>query len=232
MTILLYDLVGKDENIPFSPHCWKTKMCLAHLGLDYEAIPTRFVDIKDIENGGFSKVPVIKHGKNIISDSFDIALYLQDTYPDYRDKLFGNKPSIALSRFVESWSQTQLHFWIAQYAILDIWQMLDEESQVSFRTSREKMFKKTLEEIVENRDESVTQLKGLLQPIRMMLTHQPYIGGQTPLFADFIVFGAFQWLRTCSGLGMIAKDDVVFEWLNRMLDMHDGLGRSVPEATA
>ena len=28
MTILLYDLVGRDADRPFSPHCWKVKMAL------------------------------------------------------------------------------------------------------------------------------------------------------------------------------------------------------------
>ena len=42
MTILLYDLVGADAGRPFSPHCWKAKMALAHKGLDFETLPTPF----------------------------------------------------------------------------------------------------------------------------------------------------------------------------------------------
>lgn len=32
MTILLYDLVGRDATRPFSPQCWKIVMALAHKG--------------------------------------------------------------------------------------------------------------------------------------------------------------------------------------------------------
>jgi glutathione S-transferase len=42
MTILLYDLVGKDPDAPFSPHCWKVAFALAHKGLDFESVPTAF----------------------------------------------------------------------------------------------------------------------------------------------------------------------------------------------
>jgi hypothetical protein len=32
MTILFYELVGRDTTRPFSPHCWKIAMALAHKG--------------------------------------------------------------------------------------------------------------------------------------------------------------------------------------------------------
>ncbi len=31
-----------------------------------------------------------------------------------------------------------------------------------------------------------------------MLTYQPFIGGSTPLYPDYVVFGAFQWVRVMS----------------------------------
>ena len=40
MTILLYDLVGNDPMRPFSPHCWKIALSLAHKGLPFESVPT------------------------------------------------------------------------------------------------------------------------------------------------------------------------------------------------
>jgi hypothetical protein len=49
MTILLYDLVGADAERPFSPHCWKAKMALAHKGLDFRAVPTPFLEVPKVE---------------------------------------------------------------------------------------------------------------------------------------------------------------------------------------
>lgn len=230
MTIKLYDLVGEDKSKPFSPHCWKVKMALAHKGLDFESVPTSFTQIDKMENGGFSTVPLIRHGKNLVHDSFEIALYLRNSYPDVGDRLFYGEGGIALSRFVESWTQTQLHGWIAQWAMLDIHNMLDDENKAFFRADREKRVGSTLEDFVANRDDSIPELTKILLAMRIMLKKQPFFGGRYPRFADYIVFGAFQWLRIVSGLHMIPKDEPALVWLDRMLDLHDGLGRSVSQA--
>ena len=54
MTILLYELVGRDAARPFSPHCWKIAMALAHKGLGRSSLQTRFLDVPRVE-GGISK---------------------------------------------------------------------------------------------------------------------------------------------------------------------------------
>lgn len=232
MAIKLYELVGKDPSRPFSPHCWKARMALAHKKLDYEVVPAGFTQISEIENGGQTIVPVIRHGERLVADSFEIAIYLKDAYPDRGPGLFAGQGSIPLTRFVESWSQTQLHPWIIKWAALDIYNMLGEEDQVFFRNKREAAFGTTLEKFVENREDTIAKLKPLLMPMRSLLKHYDFLGGKDPMFADYIPFGALQWLRICSGLEMMDKDDPVMAWFERMLDMHDGLGRSVPEATA
>lgn len=230
MSIKLYELVGKDPTRPFSPHCWKARMALAHKELEVEHIPVRFTEIAAIENGGQSIVPVIRHGENVIADSFAIALYLRDAYPDRGKRLFPGDGNHGTTRFIESWSQTQLHSWIIKWAMMDIHDMLDEADQVHFRKKREAVFGKPMEEIVANREETIPQLLQLIAPFRLMLKHQPFLGGKEPAFADYIPFGAFQWLRICSGLHMIPKDEPVLEWFERMLDLYDGLGRTVSEA--
>ncbi len=230
MSFLLYDLVGKDSQKPFSPHCWKIKMALAHKGIVFETVPTRFVEVKAIE-GGAKTVPVINHNGVVKEDSFEIGVYLKDRYPDLGRQLYSGDGSIGLTRFVESWTNTQLHGWIAGYAIVDIFNMLDEESKPYFRESREKRFGKSLEDFVAGRDSRVEDLlKNRLAPLRTMLGKQDFIGGKDPLFADYIVFGAFQWLRVTSGLAMIPDDDPVKGWINRCLELHDGIAGKVAEA--
>ena len=230
MSIKLYELVGKDASLPFSPHCWKARMALAHKGLDFEVEAVGFTQIPEIENGGQTIVPVIRHGDKLISDSFEIALYLKRTYPDRGPGLFKGDESIALTRFVESWCQSQIHPWAIRWAAMDICNMLGEADQAYFRTKREAIFGVSLEELVANREATLPQFKQLLMPLRLLLKHHPYSGGKDPMFADYIPFGALQWLRICSGMSMLEKDDPVTEWFERMLDLYDGHGRSVPEA--
>ena len=40
----LYELVGTDPARRFSPFCWRSRMALAHKGLDAEVVPWRFTE--------------------------------------------------------------------------------------------------------------------------------------------------------------------------------------------
>lgn len=227
--IVLYDLVGADERKPFSPHCWKAAMALQHKGLDYRSVPTRFLEVPEVEGGASKSVPVIRDGERVVRDSFDIALYLEETYPD-RPALFGGPGGKAMARFVERWSQTTLHPYLGTAAIMDIFALQDEANAAYFRRSREERFGNKLEEVAADREQRLEAFRKSLDPLRTTFWHQPFIGGQTPLFPDYIVFGALQWARVASPFAFLAKDDPVSEWFGRCLDLFDGFGRSVPAA--
>jgi glutathione S-transferase len=229
MTIVLYELVGADEKRPFSPHVWKTIMSLAHKGLSWESVPTRFIEVPKIENGVSKTVPVLRDGDKVVSDSFNIALYLEEAYPD-RPSLFRGKGGEATARFVERWSQTQLHPFMGSAALMDIYRMQDEANEPYFRESREKRYGKSLEQVDAERDEHLESFRRRLEPLRDMLQYQPFIGGQTPLFPDYIVFGAFQWMRITSPYKFLADGDPIADWVERCLDLHDGIARKIPGA--
>ncbi|TIL55811.1 MAG: glutathione S-transferase family protein [Mesorhizobium sp.] len=231
MTILLYDLVGRDGARPFSPHCWKATMALAHKGLDISTVPTRFLEVLTVEGGVSKLVPVIRDGENVIADSFAIALYLDEAYPE-RPTLFCGDGGKAMARFVERWSQLTIHPYVTTAAIMDLHAMQDEANAAYFRQSREQRFGKRLEEVVAARDAGLGAFRASLEPLRSMLAYQPFIGGQSPLFADYIVFGALQWARIASPYGLLDDSDVVAQWFERCLDLHDGLGRTVAAAAA
>ena len=48
--------------------------------------------------------------------------------------------------------------------------------------------------------------------------------GEAPAFGDYILFGAFQWVRVISPFSLLERDDPVHAWRRRMLDLFDGLG--------
>lgn len=228
-TRILYSLCGADESRPFSPHCWKVVLALKHKGLDFEERPTPFTQIPQLENGFSKTVPILRDGNELIRDSFDIALYLEERYPS-RPTLFGGEGGKALSRFVERFSQSIVHPAITGIAVADIHDMLDETDQVYFRTSREKFLGKTLEDMRLGRDDAISAFAAKLEPVRQTLAHQDFLGGDAPLFADYILFGALQWMRITTGAKVFAADDPVGLWFERCLDLHDGVGRSVTAA--
>lgn len=226
MAILLYDLVGSDVSKPFSPHCWKVAMALCHKGLDFTAVPTTFTEVPSVENGVSPTIPVIRDGGSIVADSFAIAEYLDGAYP-LQASLFGGEGGHAMARFVERWSQTQLHPVITRIIILDLVAGLAPRDADYFRSNREQRFGKTLEAIAQTGPEARAELVRNLEPLRSMLGYQDFIGGATPLFSDYIVFGALQWARVCGAGNVLAPDDPVAAWFERCLDLHSGLGRRV-----
>jgi glutathione S-transferase len=229
MTRLLYALAGADKNRQFSPHVWKTVMSLAHKGLDYETAPVGFTEIPSIEGGSTATVPLLKDGGRLVRDSFEIALYLEEAYPD-RPSLFCGEGGKAMARFIENWSMSTLHMAVTRIAILDIHNLLSPADRDYFRRSREERLGASLEDIAAAGKDEIEGFAKKLQPLRNMLKVQPFIGGAGPLFADYIVFGALQWLRVTAGTNVLTEDDPVAQWFGRCLDLHGGIGHRVTAA--
>jgi glutathione S-transferase len=228
-TRILYSLCGADEARPFSPHCWKVVLALKHKGLDFIEKPTPFTQIPTLEDGFSKTVPILRDGNELVRDSFEIALYLEERYPD-RPTLFGGEGGKALSRFVERFSQSIVHPAVTGIAVADIHDMLGETDRVYFRETREKMLGKSLEDLRSARDAAMAGFSAKLEPVRQTLAYQAFLGGDGPLFADYILFGALQWLRITSTSDVFAGDDPVGQWFERCLDLHEGVGRSVTPA--
>lgn len=229
MTRTLYALCGVDSARPFSPHTWKTVLSLAHKGLDHETKPVGFTQIPVIENAATKIVPLLRDDDQLVGDSFEIALYLEKAYPD-RPSLFGGEGGRAMARFIESWSLMMLHTSLVRIILMDIHDSLTPVDQAYFRTSREARFGMSLEAVAETGADELKTFAAKLEPLRTMLKKQPFIGGETPLFADYIVFGPLQWARIVSPKTIVQAGDPVKDWFERCLDLYDGVGRSVTAA--
>ena len=227
MTIQIYELCGADKKNLFSPHCWKARMAVAHKGLNYESVPTPFTKVATTEGGDSRRVPVIRDGETVVEESYAIAQYLDEKYPD-APSLFDGPGGETLTKFIINWSQTQLHPAVAKLAVLDIYNALADEDKAFFRTSREKTFGCTLEEFDAKFPKDSTALNAALVPLELTLKNQDYIGGDKPLFVDYVVFGALQWLRMTCTHDVMPKDNAVAAWFDRLLDMYDGIGRAAP----
>lgn len=229
MSVILHELCASDSQRLFSPHCWKVRMALAHKGLEFETRPTPFTGIKAIADGFSPTVPIIEDGGTLIRESFDIALYLEETYPE-RPSLFRGKGGETHARFVESWTLAAIHPILIRIIVKDIHDQLDEADKPYFRESREKRLGGRLEDIQAGREARIDDFREILSPLRHMLGRQNFIGGDAPLFADYIVFGSLQWARVVSPARLLAGDDPVLAWFERCLDLHDGVGRNMPAA--
>ena len=225
MTITLYDLAGAEAERRFSPFCWRTKMALAHKGLAVETVPWRFTEKDKLPQPNAGRVPVIVDGDRVVHDSTAIADYLEERYPD-RPSLFGT--GRGLTRFVQNWTETVLQAGLVRLVVFDIYRHVAPQDRDYFRRSREERLHMTLEDFVKDREAGLPAFRASLDPLRRTVERQNFVAGDAPAYADYIVFGAFQWARAISDFELLATDDPVRAWRGRMLDLHGGLARRAP----
>jgi len=223
MPLKLWDLAAAEDDRRFSPYCWRAKLALAHKGLRAETLPWRFTEKEAIAFSGQDKVPVLVDGEQEVHDSWEIACYLEDTYPV--NPLFGSAQARALSFVFKVWVESTLHGPILRAIVVDLYAALHEKDKPYFRESREKRFGKTLEEFGAEPKKAVQELRTALLPVRKQLVQEPFVCGTHPGFADYILFGAFQWARAVSPTRLLEPDDPVYAWRERVMDLYDGLAR-------
>jgi glutathione S-transferase len=227
MALKLFELVGTDAARPFSPYCWRTRMALAHKGLGAESIPWCFTEKQAIAPHRSEKVPVLIDGETSVADSWAIANYLEDHYPD-RPSLFGGEGGRAVGRMINWWGDVTVVGGMFPLIVADIPSHLKPVDAAYFRQTREARFGKPLEEVVAARDTSVEGFRRALDPLRLTLRTQPFLGGEAPNYADYIVFGAFQWARVVSPFKLLTENDPVYAWREKLLDAFDGMARKSP----
>ncbi len=226
--IKLYDLAGARDDHRFSPHCWRVRMALAHKGLAHETVPWRFTEKEAIAFSGQDKVPVLVDGDTVVSDSWAIAAYLEDTYP--QPSLFGCATGRGEALFIKHWTERVLQARLAPILMRDIWHGLHDNDKEYFRRTREQRVGTTLEAFCADRERHLSAFRQALAPLRETLRAQPYVSGEAPGFADYLPFGALQWARCTSDAALLGPDDddPVNAWCERMLGLFDGLAAKAP----
>jgi glutathione S-transferase len=221
----LYELVGADPKRRFSPFCWRVRMALAHKGLEAEVVPWRFTEATALRFAHYDKVPVLVDDARVVTDSSAIAAYLDETYPDRPSLFRGDEAS---RRFTIAWANSVLHPAIVRLIVSDIPPLLAEPARSYFIASREQRFGMTLDEVTADRAQRVGEFRTMLLPLRTVLAEQPFLGGDAPDYADYAVFGGFQWARCVSAFELLDRGDLVRLWRDRVLDLYGGLARDVP----
>jgi glutathione S-transferase len=221
----LYELVLRN-GLSASPFVWRIRYVLAHKGLPYESVPIGFTDIPKVFAGRYKTVPVLAEDDAMIVDSWDIVDHLERTHPD-RPALFSSPAEYAMVRLFDAcFFMDIIRKFFSLYA-LDIHNAARPEDQPYFRQSREARLQgMPLETYVEGRETRLSTAREALAPLRLQLSRGPFLGGTTPNYADYIVFGVFQWVASVNTLPLLAKDDEVLRgWLDRVADLYGGLGR-------
>ena len=226
MALTLYELGGLNDR-RYSLFSWRTRFALAHKGLAVEYKPVRVSDKAAIAFSKQDKVPILVDGDETIHDSFRIAQHLETEYAE-APSLFGGETGQALTRFMNSWVDRTIVPRLVPLFVTDVLGIVDEGDGKHMRGNIEKAFGKTLEELAANRDKEIAAIRRLFDPARASLRSQPFICGSKAAYADYILFSPIQWARIVAPVDLLEAGDALAAWRERMLDLFDGLGRTVP----
>ena len=233
MSRQLFDLAGANDEIRFSPYCWRTKMALKHKGLDFDAVAWRFTEKQRLEQSGQGRVPVLVDGESIVHDSWAIAEYLDATYPD-RPALMRDAPAKAAAKLTQAWTDRTVFGPLRPIAVKAVWDLLDETDRGYFRESREKMLGRPLEEVSSQEaiERANVELKSVLAPAEVTLKEFAYLGGDEPYYGDYVLFGTLMWPHCVSGQFALDTDTATAAWFDRMLNLYDGYAAAAARAAA
>ncbi|HEX7007586.1 MAG TPA: glutathione S-transferase C-terminal domain-containing protein, partial [Alphaproteobacteria bacterium] len=180
---------------------------------------------------GGTTVPVLVDGERVVRDSWDIACYLEDRLAD-APTLFGGSVGRGVARLVNDWVDRALLPDMVSALARDALDRIHPDDRGHFRTTMEKAFKATLEDLAADRERRIARFQRTLDPARATLRRQRFLCGDEPAYADYILFSPLQWARCLSPHEVLRPDDTLLAWRERMLDLYDGMARQVPDAHA
>lgn len=224
-TITLYDL-QLESGCTISPFVWRAKYALAHKGFEIDIVPGGFTGIKDRTGGRSERCPVIVDDGEWVLDSWKIAEYLDEKYPD-RPMLFEGPSMKALTKFIDSWLwRTAIGPWFRCY-IQDYHDLSFPVDREYVRWSREAWFLQgqRLEDVQAGREDRLPLVPPQLEPFRALLRETPWLGGDKPNWADYCALSTFLWTASVATTPPLPEDDPLRDWIDRGFDLYGGLGR-------
>ena len=225
--IILWELGGKNDR-RYSLFSWRTRMALAHKGLAFETRPVCMSDKAAIAFSGGKTVPVIRDGETVVRDSWKIAEHLEARYP--QKPLFGGDIGRGVTHAFNTWVDRALVGLMLEVLAPDIHERVDPSDERYFRAMAERVSAKGLEELRAGQDEALRRLGRGLEPMQALLKRQAYVCGELPAYADYALFSIFQWARVMSPRELLAPEDPLSAWRERVLDLFGGFARSVTTA--
>lgn len=226
MAVVLYERLCADNRRP-SPFCWRARLALAHKQVTPEVRAIKFSESEKVAFSGQGKVPVVVDGQTVVHDSWAIACHLEDRYPE-APSLFGGAGGRALTRLFNHWVDHSLEPALAPILIPYLLAVACPEDRAHYRQTREAKFGLTIEQMVTRRAIFMEALQPALAPLRHRLAESPFLCGERPGYADYLVFADFQWARSVCDRDILGPEEPALRaWRSLMLDLFGGLARSV-----
>ncbi|KAG7443970.1 uncharacterized protein BT62DRAFT_981875 [Guyanagaster necrorhizus] len=215
--ITLYDIPSTAPGNAWSPNVWKARYVLNYKGLPYQ---TEWVEYPDIEllyaktgtkshltkrDGVTSHytLPVLHDASTgaVISDSAEIARYLDKTYPDTPTAI-----PLGTDAFHYAFNDALENKFgaLCQFTVVTTFSILNPRSQGFFRDTKEKntLDGRTLEEAAPkgvHKEKEWARLRNDFGKIDAWMKEDKYFMGDVISYADFSISGWLLWVRIIYG---------------------------------
>lgn len=178
-----------------SPYCLPITRALEALGLPFAVRNVSNADRTEIiklTGGAYYQVPVLVHGGQVIhestADSLDVAHYVDAHFASGR--LFPAEHE-GLQRLVIAHLEDDVEG--VTFRLVDPKYIAAIEDVVErtliVRHKERKFGRGCVQDWANRHDELTASAKALLEPYELMLRHRPYLFGETPVYADFALYG-------------------------------------------
>ena len=212
----IYDLSGKND-LRFSPPCWIVKICLIHKQIEFETEPVRFSEKNKIEFSNQQLLPILQHKDGFVYDSWNILNWLNENYEN--KKIFVNISSKNFSYFLYHWTSKQLLPILFKIIAHEIPNILEGEDIDYFIKTREERINGPITKFIPTISSSIKEFRKLIDPIRKIIEINGFISGKDPGIEDYIFFGNFKWVYSCSSCDLIDTTDPIYKWYKNILKL-------------
>ena len=212
--LLLYDLSGKNY-LRFSPPCCIVKICLIHRQINFKTEPVKFSLKNKIEFSNQQLVPILKHPNGFVCDSWNIINWIDKNYND--KKIFLNLSSKNFSNFLYLWTSRQLLPILFKIIAHEIPNVLEGDDLDYFIRTRENRIKGSITKFIPKISENIKKFRKLISPIRKIIEIDGFISGKEPGVEDYIFFGNFKWVYSCSCCDLLEVNDPIYTWYKNIL---------------
>ncbi|KAF7972750.1 hypothetical protein HWV62_17114 [Athelia sp. TMB] len=227
--ITLYDIISTNPSKAWSPNTWKARLALNIKGLAYKTVWVEYPDIEPLckQIGAAPTysiaapytLPVIHDPAHdaVVSESIEIARYLDKTYPGTTPLLPDGSQALQEAFQVAHTKTVMEPSYIIMLPLSCA--KLNPITQVYFRPSREKRYGKKLEEFSPpgpTRDGHWKNLRdqyGVLAGWLAKNEKGPFVMGEQISYADITIAGPLIWMRTVFGVESAEWKDVL-TWQN------------------
>ncbi len=203
------------DGTPISPCAWRSRFALAEKGIAFESVPVMLTEIPTIGAGEHRTVPVLEVRGRYISDSWQIADYLDkvDTGP----QLFGSPAERALAWFFDRWLADQVVSQLFRAYVGDIFDRVALEDRDYFRRTREARLQTSIEQAMADREKALAGARAALEPVRLSLLRSVFLSGDRAAYVDFMLASCFIWIGLVGTSPLLTRNDPIIPWLQRVL---------------